>query len=473
MPLIKGPTYESVLYELANAIDRPIAVDELIRQVLERKPTTSKHSRHSVMERIRGAVPRPFVFLDSKTLLPTRLAMLGARFRMPLGRRAAESGLIEMNIFESYLPNNFGLDKVQFVDAKEQALNVSFRAITKQAKSFFGLYDQISYLADLSAWLHPQKVSRHDDLLVTVLDWQNGRLQLEIEPHRKRNAALIEERDRLLADLIYNILEDSYYEEVYVKDAIPTTYARLPDKAGCPPHHWQMVLEKDGRFRFDDLEIKYADGGLSPLERITLERTGQPLPRLLQPVTEEQKHLVYRFRAVLKYKPSIWREVEVLGDQTLSDLNFILVEVFKHDVDHLGGFWKIVPRKGSQKRFREVELGTVEPFGFGGDGADVQIAAIGLKEGDKLKYVYDFGDWIEHTLTLVSIHAAEPQAKYPRQTAQNAPRPRYCPTCKKKGKETMANWLCITCSNEHGEEVICCDDCLDDHEDHYTVRLLY
>ena len=473
MPPIKGPTYESVLYELANAIDRPIAVDELVRQVLERKPTTSKHSRHSVLERIRGAFPRPFVFLDSKTLLPTRLAMQGARFRIPLGRRAAESGLLEMTIFESYLPNSFSLEQVQFVDVTEQALPVSFRAISRQTEFYFlGPVEQITWLADLSAWLRPQKVSRHDDLLVTVLDWQNGRLQLEIESHRNRNANLLQERNRLLADLIYAILEDSYDEQVYVKDAIPTAYARLPDKTGYPPHHWQIVLEKDGRFRFDDYEIKYADGALSPIERITLERSSQPLPRQLQPVTEEQKHLVYRFRAALKYKPGIWREVEVLGDQTLSDLNFILVEAFEHDFDHLGGFWKMVPRKGSQKRFRMVELGDVDPLGEG-EGAEVQIAAIGLKEGDKLKYVYDFGDWIEHTLTLVSIHPAEPQGDYPRQTARNAPRPRYCPACKKNGKKNIANWLCITCSNELGEDVICCDDCLDDHEDHYTVRLLY
>lgn len=472
MSSISGPTYESVLNELANIVDGPITVAELMRQVLDRKPTTSKNPRQTVIDNMRHIVPRPFVFLDRQTLLPTCLAMQGARFRIPLGRRTAESGQIEMDLFASYLPSNFDLAKVQFVDAREQVIPVLFQSIKRKLNSLWGLFDQAGLLADLSVWLRPQKVSRHDDLLVTVLDWQAGRLQLEVESHRKRNAALIEERDRLLADLIYDILDSAYREEIVIWDAIPTAYGRLSDKAGYPPHHWQIVLEKDGRFRFDDYEIKYADADLTPLESIILARSGQPPPRPLQPVTREQKKLVYRFRATLKYKPNIWREVEVLGGQTLNELNVILVEAFEHDFDHIAGFWKLVPRKGSRKRLREVDLGTVDPFGEG-DGADVQIAAIGLKEGDQLRYVFDFGDWIEHTLTLTAIHAADPQVVYPRQAARNAPRHRYCPTCKKKGKGSIATWLCITCSNKLGEEVICCDDCLDDHEGHYTVRLLY
>ncbi len=30
----------------------------------------------------------------------------------------------------------------------------------------------------------------------------------------------------------------------------------------------------------------------------------------------------------------------------------------------------------------------------------VKIASLNLKPGDKLKYVYDFGDWIEHVLEV-------------------------------------------------------------------------
>ena len=66
-----------------------------------------------------------------------------------------------------------------------------------------GIEEQTSLFVDLSAWLDSQKATPNDDVLVTVLDWKNGMFQLKIEPHEKRNPTLIQERDRLLADLFY------------------------------------------------------------------------------------------------------------------------------------------------------------------------------------------------------------------------------------------------------------------------------
>jgi len=40
---------------------------------------------------------------------------------------------------------------------------------------------------------------------------------------------------------------------------------------------------------------------------------------------------------------------------------------------------------------------------------------------DPLKYVFDFGDWIEHTLTLTAIHPPERGVKYPREVSRNKP----------------------------------------------------
>ena len=57
--------------------------------------------------------------------------------------------------------------------------------------------------------MRPQHVTRHDDLLVTVLDWHNGLFRLEVEPQKKRNATLIKARGRLLADLLYALLENT------------------------------------------------------------------------------------------------------------------------------------------------------------------------------------------------------------------------------------------------------------------------
>ena len=39
---------------------------------------------------------------------------------------------------------------------------------------------------------------------------------------------------------------------------------------------------------------------------------------------------------------------------------------------------------------------------------------LGLAPGDELKYVYDFGDWIEHKITLEAITEPQADVKYPR-----------------------------------------------------------
>jgi hypothetical protein len=44
-----------------------------------------------------------------------------------------------------------------------------------------------------------------------------------------------------------------------------------------------------------------------------------------------------------------------------------------------------------------VDIGTVNPFEYA-EGSNTKIAALKLAVGDQVKYVYDFGDWVEHTL---------------------------------------------------------------------------
>jgi hypothetical protein len=271
------------------------------------------------------------------------------------------------------------------------------------------------------------------------------------------------------------MLENATYEDLNTFEAIPSVYARLPEKGGYPPDHWMIVLGKDDRMSVDDWSIRYSDGKQSPMENLVRDLAGES--RAVPKVTfsKEQGKQVYRFKAELKHRPGLWREVEILGEQTLADLKSLLVGAFEHDWDHLGGFWRLVPRKGTTRgvvRYREVELGEVNPFGEG-DGADLEIAGIGLSANDKIKFVFDFGDWIEHTLTLVSIIASQAGVKYPREIARNKPKYVYCVECEKKGKKVVAKWICLQCSGGPKSEVVLCEKCAQKHEEHYLEEILY
>jgi hypothetical protein len=175
---------------------------------------------------------------------------------------------------------------------------------------------------------------------------------------------------------------------------------------------------------------------------------------------------VYVFKVALKYRKGLWRRIEIKSSQTLSDFDCAIRDAFNHDIfDHLSEFFK--------GRWPEGGFGEINPYEEG-SGAKKRIEQLGLSEGDKMGYVYDFGDEILHIITLAKIVQPEEGVKYPRVISQNKPRYCYCERCKEQGKKTIATWICIECSEQEGREVLLCEDCLDkEHEDHYADEILY
>lgn len=295
---------------------------------------------------------------------------------------------------------------------------------------------------------------------------------MESARERGRHRAEIATSNQLLADTLFDLLENSPEPYLFGRMGVLTAYARLKEKMGYPADHWLLVLEKDTRMRWDGSLINYGETP-SLAERIVPElRQQRPSPGKTK-LSPEETQLVYRFKASLKHRKTLWRQIEIQGGQTLLEFDRELHDAFDHDFfDHMSGFWQWV-RRGNTSRTREVDLGSINPFGEGG-AAQVKIASLNLKPGDQLKYVYDFGDWIEHVLEVEAVAAAEPGVTYPCVTAQNKPRYQYCLTCKEEGRKTIARYLCIDCSNRHQKEVVVCEACRSpDHEDHYLDEILY
>ena len=174
---------------------------------------------------------------------------------------------------------------------------------------------------------------------------------------------------------------------------------------------------------------------------------------------------VYVFNAALKYRKGIWRRIEIKGDQTLGDFDNITREAFNHDEYHLSEFF-------SGRVWRSESFGEIEPDGSGA-GAKKKIDELELVEGSTIEYVYDFGDDIQHVIKLEKIVEPVAGAKYPRITSKNKTRNRYCVSCKKIQKKTIATWICIDCTEEKQKQVLLCEDCLkEEHENHYVEELL-
>jgi hypothetical protein len=463
-------TRSEAVEQVLALVNGPIAVDELCKRVLTIWPSKAKKPLPAMRSHLRqDHAGKTLVFVDAQTILPLPIAMRGVRFRIPLDRREVNRGmLIIQPAFTIFLRRELEPEAVHLLDHQGRSLPVRVITVREQIDTPFGKQPTQYAAFNLGDWFRTQRIRRNDCLLVTVEDWTVECFRLEPEPAKRRRKTEIEHQDRELADLLFDMLENTRYETIATHVAVPTAYARLSDPHGYPGSHWLEVVQRDERMRTDGWDIRYSDWRL-PLESMLFEEESIPETGF----SAAQGRQVYGFKAALWHRPGLWRTIEIQGKQTLAELDAILRSAFEHDTyDHLGGFWKRI-RRGKSKRFREVDVGDINPFG-GGSGSEVHIAGLGLEPGHELKYVYDFGDWIEHRITLEEIVEPEAKVEYPRIVAQNKPRYRNCETCRTQKRKTRATWICLECSNRQQRTVLLCEECLDrEHEEHYAEEILY
>jgi hypothetical protein len=471
----KKMTMSQAVQKVVEQLEVPITEDELACRVFEIYVSTAKTARSSLRNTIRyDHDGRTLIWLGKDKIIPMHKFMPGIRFRIPVEARLAHACILTLDMFEPFYGHpRGGTASLTFLDEKGKTLPVRRKTIkissSKDLARIIRNYDAEGY--DLQEWAEVHDLRKGDSILVTIRDWEHSVYSLEHEPASKRQREKSEAANREFADTLFGILEAAYDDRPVAFQIIPKVYASLSNPYGYPGDHWMQVIENDGRMDYNGWMITYAEE-MGLFDRMDLG-PGEPLPYIKDKYTREQTGQVYRFKADSGYNRKIWREVEIKGGQRLADFDQILRSAFHLDsTDHLGGFWKLIPR-GTTKRVREVEIGDVDPMGEG-SAADLHVGGLDLKPGDRLKYVYDFGDWIEHFLTLEEISNAKKGVEYPRLTAQNKPRHHYCQDCKAKGEKTVATWICVDCSEKRGKDVLVCEDCIKaGHEEHYADELVY
>ena len=82
---------------------------------------------------------------------------------------------------------------------------------------------------------------------------------------------------------------------------------------------------------------------------------------------------------------SVWRRVEIAGQKTLHDLAEAILDAFEFDHDHLYAFY-LSGKVGD----RGTEY--VHPWADGRKADKVRLGELAFRVGQKLLYLYDFGD---------------------------------------------------------------------------------
>jgi hypothetical protein len=513
MPANKPPNREQVIAQVIGELEGPTPLETIVDRVLERKPSNAKNARSAVRSDIRlRADFLGIVFGDSerKIIVPASVAMRGVRFRHIVtarevsGRELRWSESDTAYLAGKYWPLHFSRTDLQLVDANGSAIPGRPVMHVETAETFLGL-QQIQVAGHkLPAFMHQHRVAAGDSLLLTVEQYDPPRWRIEHEPRAQRDEAAIGRRNRALVDLLYAMLEMAPQERIDTIVSVRSALFQMREPHGYPGDPWVEVVEADGRMGISFMGIVYADSpryGLFGFESDDesfadyeiLDDDGEQLlliqaaedgaivelevpPRPpLPPLPEADAQRIYTLKVVALYRKGLWRRIELLGGLLLGDLNRYLVGVFKHDWDHMGGFWRVV-RRGRQ-RTREVELAMVDPFGRG-KGSELRIAELNLAEGDVLKWVYDFGDNFEYTLqleTTVDPPSAPDPNEFPRVAGANEPKLLYCTSCQTKGKQVVAQWVCWDCSERQNAPYMLCDACarLPKHEEHYLEEWVY
>lgn len=451
----------------------PIKVKDLAERVYAIHPTNAKTAMSSFRNCLRyDEQGRNLVYLNKDTVLPMQIAMQGVRFRVTIDRHAEKNSAVPVFLFDYFLPHNTKPADIVFVDKDGRLIPVRIRpekniwqdGLVLWARNFIDVFD-------FKLWFQQIKPRRGDSLLATVLDWNTNTYLLEYEPQKKKQIQEMERANREFTETLFGMVEDSSDGDIFPNQIIPDAYMRLSNPRGYPGDNWHDLVTRDKRIKFDGMIINYAED-IRPFDRMALPDDEQ-LPWVKDTYSKKQAGDVYRFKVSLGSKSPVWRVIEIKAGQTFADLDVAIRDAFGHDgYDHMGGFWKMIPRGQSQKRFREVEIGDINPLGEG-TAADLHVGGVDLKPGDLMKYVYDFGDWVEHQVKLEAISAVEEGKSYPVVVEKNKPKYQYCVVCKEDEKDTVATLICFDCSTEK-KLIVLCEDCANKrHEEHYLEDIIY
>jgi len=169
---------------------------------------------------------------------------------------------------------------------------------------------------------------------------------------------------------------------------------------------------------------------------------------------------VYVFRVKLVGSKHAWRTIEISGNNRLPKLYSIIQKTFDHEPCHL-----------SELQFKNTIFLDDESLEERGDFNDflvslstdksnikrnspeyhsdrVRIDSIGLSLKDKMKYIYDFGEDIKHTLELIEIKNSEANNRHPIVSGGNINAK--CGKCRSR----QAIWWCHSCGGQF------CDSCV-------------
>ena len=123
---------------------------------------------------------------------------------------------------------------------------------------------------------------------------------------------------------------------------------------------------------------------------------------------------VFVFKVKLFYAKRVWRQIEIIGSDTLDDLHETIAGVFNLEWGHLYSFFMSNRAWDSNSEYCHSQA-----EGRRADKAIISRLELRIKQ--KFMYLYDYGDEHCFEVELIDIKEKEKAIKYPRETKRNKP----------------------------------------------------
>ena len=170
-----------------------------------------------------------------------------------------------------------------------------------------------------------------------------------------------------------------------------------------------QILNNDRQFSSFNKPLRFNNGEESPGQEPTADQaqaepffipfkemlgSGNGLKKGLPVIKQENRTGTFIFKVSLD---DVWRNIAISGRASLEDLHLAIQAAFDFNNDHLYSFSLDPQRLHPRKSYHS-------PYSEEAPSADlIQIGQMNLHEGQKLLYVFDYGDWWEFTVEVIEI----------------------------------------------------------------------
>lgn len=162
-----------------------------------------------------------------------------------------------------------------------------------------------------------------------------------------------------------------------------------------------MMQQLAERMEAAEPEVKAAK-----FEHFFVDYFGAAVPHLEIEAEAEMVAGHYTFKITSPYHTKFWRTVKVDAQHTLHDLHLIIQRAINFDNDHLYSFY--MDNKSRSKFGYHSPFGMQRPL-----TTEVQIGELSWREGQRILYLFDYGDDWEFTVEMVKHETVDAPLELP------------------------------------------------------------